>query len=157
MCIRDRYRDKIQSLELEQVVYQFIRVHLCLEMLNPNLLSFFTSPHLVAKRGPKSRVKWKVFDWKKVYVNFNTFEGYQIWIEWYFSNQSFLRWKWGSKTKIKCKVFDLNTALQRQKKVRRQSVRPPFLLHPSHFCKTDQIITHTWAQITGDIMILKRY
>ena len=42
----------------------------------------------------------------------------------------------------KREVFDLNRALQETRKARRQSVRPPFLLHSSHFCKTDKIITY---------------
>ena len=50
--------------------------------------------------------------------------------------------KIGLERMIKCKVFDLNKALQETRKARRQSLRPPFLLHSSHFCKTDQIITY---------------
>ena len=48
--------------------------------------------------------------------------------------------KMGLKRMIKCKVFDLNRALQETRKARRQSIRPPF--YSSHFCKTDQIIAY---------------
>jgi len=40
--------------------------------------------------------------------------GCQIEIRHYFSSPPFLRPKWGSKKTIKCKVFDLNKALQRR-------------------------------------------
>ena len=51
--------------------------------------------------------------WLEGLYQFQYFWGCQIGIHYYFSSPPFLRPKWGSRKTIKCKVFDLNKALQR--------------------------------------------